>query len=263
MSGQLDPDTFNGAHPSTAQFVELLVAWGFRRRKDTGTHVVFRGPNGGVLRMPRQTSGRANPVQVSKAARLAGVSVTQLLAGPLASAEPVTAPAPIHASAATPTPTTPPAKRKGARRPRNGRDSLTCRVLAVHSTAGRPLSFEEVAAACGDDVTRTQVVQVSSKLCRDGHLEKVRTGYYQWPTDQPQAEERPAPVAPPPVAITTLRPAAPARDRRREARKARLAERMFPDGLPAMSAAEFAELDAHLEHWVDLADRLTGHAEAS
>jgi hypothetical protein len=53
-------------------------------------------------------------------------------------------------------------------------------VLGVHTTADRPLGFDQVVALCPDDITRDQARTASAVLCRDGQLERIRSGVYQW-----------------------------------------------------------------------------------
>jgi len=69
-AAQHDERTLTGAHPTTQHFVDQLAAWRFKRRKDAGPHILFRGPSGGTLRVLRShLLGRADPALVDKAAR--------------------------------------------------------------------------------------------------------------------------------------------------------------------------------------------------
>ena len=54
----------------------------------------------------------------------------------------------------------------GARRVPATRDRITALVLGVHTTADRPLGFDQVVALCPDDITRDQARTTSAVLCR-------------------------------------------------------------------------------------------------
>ncbi len=105
-------------------------------------HVVFRGPNGGTVRVIRSQLGRADTIAADKTARLAGVTAAQFWAGP---------PQPGHQA--------PPAGAAATPRRRTGstRDRITSLVLALHAAADRPLGFDQVVELSGNRVTRAQV----------------------------------------------------------------------------------------------------------
>jgi hypothetical protein len=130
----------------------------------------------------RSQLGRADPAGVDKAARLAGVTPAQFWAGP-----PPQAPAPPRDAAR--------AGRGPLRKPA-ARDSVTSLVLAIHAEADRPLGFDQVAELSGARVTRAQVSVASSALCRDGQLDRVRSGVYQWSAGQRTAARRAAEALP-------------------------------------------------------------------
>ena len=49
-------------------------------------------------------------------------------------------------------------------------------VLAIHAEGDWPLGFNQVAELSGNRVTRAQVATASSALCRDGQLDRIRSG---------------------------------------------------------------------------------------
>jgi predicted RNA binding protein YcfA (HicA-like mRNA interferase family) len=183
MSEQLELSTFTGAHPTNAQFVRQLDAWGFTRRRSDGVHLVFRGPHGGTVRVLRSLLGRPDADLVAKAARLAAVTVARFWSGPDhpaadAGDEPRTAP-----PAAATTPDEAGKRAVGERAPRRRgaapRDQVIAMVLTAHTRADRPLSFEEVVTLCRERITREQAAAASAALCRDGQLDRIRQGVYQ------------------------------------------------------------------------------------
>jgi hypothetical protein len=205
--------------------VAQLAAWGFTERGEQDVHTVFRGPRGGRLRVIRSQLGRADPALVDKAARLAGVTPAQFWAGP----QPEGGPAP------------PPGTGRGRRGPRpkpTGHDSIISLVLAVHAEADRPLGFDQVAERAGNRVTRAQVSAASAALCRDGQLDRIRAGVYQWAAGQRAAAGLPA----------------AGRPGRRAARMpaAELFDQLFPSGVQMTG-----ELLADLEQWARLTSKLT------
>jgi hypothetical protein len=115
-------------------------------------------------------------------ARLAGVTPAQFWSGP--QRQPTSASPPDTARAAgTP-----------SRRKRAAHDSLISLVLAIYAEADRSLGFDQVVELSGNRVTRTQVSTASSALCRDGQLDRIRTGVYQWSGGQ-RAATRKIPAA--------------------------------------------------------------------
>ncbi len=91
-------------------------------------HTVFRGPKGGTLRVIRSQLGRADPAQVDKAARLAGVPSAQFWSWPQPQATPASPPDITRAAAAS------------TRRKRAAHDSVVSLVLAIHAQADRQFS---------------------------------------------------------------------------------------------------------------------------
>jgi hypothetical protein len=224
MPEPMDAEQFAGPHPTCREFVAQLAAWGFTERGEQDVHTVFRGPHGGRLRVLRSQLGRADLALVDKAARLAGVTPAQFWAGP----QPEGGPAP-------PPDTARPSR--ASRREPAGHDSITSLVLAVHAEADRPLGFDQVAELAGNRVTRAQVSAASAALCRDGQLDRIRAGVYQWAAGQRAA-------ATPPAAGRPGRQAArmPA---------AELFDQLFPSGIQMTG-----ELLADLEQWARLTSKL-------
>ncbi len=245
MPEPIDGQDFAGPHPTCRQFVAQLTAWGFTARRDDHVHTVFRGPRGGTLRVIRSQLGRADPALVDKAARLAGVTPEQFWSGP----ERQAAPGPL--------PDTARAARTAARRKRAGHDSIVSLVLAIHAEADRPLGFDQVAELSGNRMTREQVSTASSALCRDGQLDRIRSGVYQWSQGQRAAARR-IPAARRPAELLpqhALMPAASAGSRVRQAGSLSAAElfsRLFPDGVQVTG-----ELFADLEQLLRLTSKLT------
>ena len=131
-------------------------------------HVAFRA-KGGTVRVIRSQLGRANTVAADKAARLAGVTAAQFWAGP---------PQPGHQAQAAGGAATP------RRRTGSTRDRITSLVLALHAAVDRPLGFNQVVELSGNRVTRAQVRTASAVLCREGDLDRIRSGVYQWSAGQ-------------------------------------------------------------------------------
>src|SRR5215475_6930504 len=77
-------------------------------------------------------------------------------------------------------------------RKRAAHDSIMSLVLAIHAEADRPLGFDQVAELAGNRVTRAQVSAASAALCRDGQLDRIRAGVYQWAAGQRAATTPPA-----------------------------------------------------------------------
>jgi hypothetical protein len=223
MPEPIDSQDFAGAHPTCREFVAQLTAWGFTERGQDHVHTVFCGPRGGTLRVIRSQLGRADPALVEKAARLAGVTPSQFWSGRQ------------HQAMSGPPP---PAARVGAssRRKRPAHDSVISLILAIHAQADRPLGFDQVVELSGNRVTRVQVSTASSALCRDGQLDRIRSGVYQWSAGQRAAARQiPAPRRPAaalvPQALMPAEPTGlPARQNGHRS-AAELFSRLFPDGI--------------------------------
>ena len=254
MAEPIDEHTFAGPHPTAREFYDQLLAWGFTRRRDKGVHALLRAPHGGTLRLLRSLAGRADAALVDKAARIIGVTVTQFWAGP---------------TATTPEPEVPqqPVQPAGVhRRPPVTQDRATSLVLGAHIAAGQPLGFDEVVKRLGGRATRDQVRSASATLCRDGDLDRVRSGVYQWAaaaratnaiTPGPDAElhylhhqtAEPAVISPPPSEAPGTADDTPA---------AELFVQLFPDGVRMTP-----ELFADFQRWTRLTEKLAGQADAS
>lgn len=134
-------------------------------------------------------------------------------------------------------------------------------VLSVHVKAGRPLGFDEVVRVCGGRITRKQVSHASSVLCRDGDLDRVRTGVYQW--HGVVAASPPAPIDAAPLRVvsepsTTSSPASADRPTEHRAAAVELFEQLFPDGVTMT-----ADLFADLQQWSQLTARISNQSRAS
>jgi hypothetical protein len=241
MPEPMDAQHFAGPHPTCREFVTQLAAWGFTQRGEDHVHTVFRGPQGGTLRVIRSQLGRADPAQVDKAARLAGVTPAQFWSGPQSQAAPVT---PRNTARAAGT---------ASRRKRAARDSVISLVLAIHAQADRPLGFDQVVELSGNRVTRAQVRTASAVLCREGDLDRIRSGVYQWSAGQ-RAAARHIPAArralprQAPVLPEQARPPAHPPGR---ISAAELFGQLFPAGVQMT-----AELLADLEQWARLTSKL-------
>ena len=243
MPEPINGQDFAGPHPTCREFVAQLTAWGFTQRGHDHVHTVFRGPRGGTLRVIRSQLGRADPAQVDKAARLAGVTPAQFWSGPQSQATLVT---PRNTARAAGT---------ASRRKRAAHDSVISLVLAIHAEADRPLGFDQVELS-GNRVTRQQVSTASSALCRDRQLDRIRTGVYQWSAGQRAARKVPAPRRPaepvPPHALMPATPAASPACQPRHISAAELFTQLFPDGVQMTS-----ELFTDLEQLIRLTSKLT------
>jgi hypothetical protein len=231
----MDTQTFAGPHPTCREFVAQLQEWGFTKRKEDDVHTVYRGPHGGTLRVLRSGLGRIDPALADKAARLVGVTTTQFWAG----AQPLLIPAQN-----LPTSTTP--DRTVGRR--TARDTIVALVLSVHAEVDRPLGFDQVVELSGNQVTRAQVRAASATLCRDGHLDRIRSGVYQWSAGERAAQQSPHNH---PVDSPALQPPA---DLPETVSPAELFSRLFPAGVQMTG-----ELFADLEQWARLTGKLAAH----
>jgi|SRR6266568_1675573 len=239
MPEPMDPRDFAGPHPTCREFVAKLAAWGFTKRRDENVHTLYRGPHGGTLRVIRSELGRADPAVAEKAARLACVTAAQFWAGP----EAAPAAAQLHE---VPLPASP------ARREPAARDTVISVVLSVHAAADRPLGFDQVAELSGGRVTRAQASAASAALCRDGQLDRIRSGVYQWSAGQ-RAAARQVP-APRQDDSAPLPAAAPDGG----ASAAGVFGQLFPSGVRMT-----AELLADLEQWARLTGKLASHGGAA
>ena len=239
MPEPMDAQDFAGPHPTCREFVVQLGAWGFSRRGEEGVHSVFRGPRGGTLRVLRSQLGRADPVAVGKAARLAGVTPAQFWAGP----EPATAPEPAAEG---------PRPRAAGRHRAAARDSVIALVLSVHAEADRPLGFDQVVELSGNRVTRAQVSAASAALCRGGQLDRIRAGVYQWSAGRRAARRVPA------ARQHEAAPAGPPDAGPESVSAAGLFAQLFPDGVQMTG-----ELLADLEQWARLTGKFASRSRAA
>lgn len=244
MAEQSNGQPFTGEHRTNREFVEQLAAWGFVQRKVDGVHIVLRGPHGGTLRVIRSLLGRAEAGRVEKAASLAGVTVERFWAGP---------------DGATPEPRHTVASADAAQpRPAPARDRVTSLVLGVHAQADRPLGFDQVVELAGGRVTREQVRTASAQLCREGDLDRIRSGVYQW-SDGVRSRSQSATTAPSSTPATLpAQQALPISATTRHASAAELFDQLFPSGVRMT-----AELLADFERWTELTEKLAQHAHAS
>jgi hypothetical protein len=245
MPEPIDAEDFAGPHPTCREFVAQLAAWGFTERSEDHVHTVFRGPHGGTLRVIRSQLGRADPALVNKAARLAGVTPAQFWSGPPGPDTPAAPSAPPGAAAARP--------RTASRRTAASRDSVIAVVLAIHAEADRPLGFDQIAGLSGNRVTRAQVSAASAALCRDGQLDRIRSGVYQWSGGQRAARRVPRARQ----AADGL-PSGPPDARTGRVSAAELFGQLFPSGVQLTG-----ELLADLEQWARLTGKLASRGGAA
>lgn len=247
MPGQSHGQPFTGAHPTNREFVEQLAAWGFTRRKEDGVHLVFRAPHGGTLRVIRSLLGRADTDRVAKAARLVGVTTEQFWAGP----ERAEADAAERVESDVTSTSADTARR---RRPA-AQDRVTSLVLGVHAEMDRPLGFDQIVDLLAGRVTRGQVRTASAQLCREGDLDRIRSGVYQWSGGARSLARSAAPTMP--ASPPTTAPAVLAAKSTKTA-TAQLFSQLFPSGVRMT-----AELLDDLEQWAELTERIASHARAS
>lgn len=237
MPEPMDVGDFSGPHPTCREFVAQLAAWGFTKRGEDHVHTIFRGPSGGTLRVIRSQLGRVDPALADKAARLAGVTPAQFWAGPQPPAAPAPSPEPARVGRAS--------RRKPA-----VRDSVISLVLAIHAEAGRPLGFDQVVELSGNRVTRAQVSAASAALCRDGQLDRIRSGVYQWSAGQRAAARR--------IPVTSRAVGAVPRQAPPPSAPAELFSQLFPAGVQMTG-----ELFADLEQWARLTGKLAAHSRGT
>lgn len=252
MAGQPNHQPSTGTPRTNREFAEQLTAWDFAQRKVDGAHLVFRGPHGGTLRVLRSLTGRADTSVVEKAARLAGVTVDRFWAGPAGPMpEPQQSRHTVSAVSSTET-----------ARPRRttDRDRITSLVLSVHAQADRPLGFDQVVKLADARVTRDQVHTASAQLCREGDLDRIRPGVYQW-SDGVRSHTRSATTAVPsalPARQQIQQQAPPMPDKARRTSATELFDQLFPTGVRMT-----ADLLADFERWAELTEKLAEHARAS
>lgn len=237
MPQPLDDQLFTGAHPTCREFTTRLTDWGFAERKQDGVHTVFRGPHGGTLRVLRSQLGRIDPALAAKAAKLVGVTPSQFWAGPEATLIP---PQDFHPSQATPV------QRRSAKR-----DTVVSIVLAIHVEADRPLGFGQVVELAENRITREQVKAASSALCRDGQLDRIRSGVYQWSAGR---RSTPASISRPDADRTPETRSGPVQP----VSAGSLFAQLFPEGIQMTG-----ELLDELEQWARLTDKLASQSRTA
>ena len=126
-------------------------------------------------------------------------------------------------------------------------------MLALHAAVDRPLGFDQVVELSGNRVTRAQVRTASAVLCREGDLDRIRSGVYQWSAGQ-RAAARHIPAArralPRQAPVSPEQARLPARPPGRIS-AAELFGQLFPAGVQMT-----AELLADLEQWARLTSKL-------
>ena len=184
MPEPIDAEDFAGPHPTCREFVAQLAAWGFTERGEgSRAHRVPRPARRDAARDPVPAGpGRSGPGgQGRPAGRRHARAVLVRAARPRSPRGAVGA---ARAGAAR--------ARTASRRKAASRDSVIALVLAIHAEADRPLGFDQVVELSGNRVTRAQVSAASSALCRDGQLDRIRSGVYQWSGGQRAARRLPA-----------------------------------------------------------------------
>ena len=120
----------------------------------------------------------------------------------------------------------------------------------------RPLGFDQVVELSGNRVTRAQVRTASAALCREGDLDRIRSGVYQWSAGQRAAARhipaaRRARGAPPRQAPVPPEQARPSAQPPGRMSAAELFGQLFPAGVQMT-----AELLTDLEQWARLTSKL-------
>jgi hypothetical protein len=123
-------------------------------------------------------------------------------------------------------------------------------VLAVHVAADRPLGSDQVVELSGNLVTRDQVKAAGSALCRDGQLDRIRSGVYQWSQGQRPGARQAIPQA--------RRPLTPPARQSTRMTAAELFSQLFPDGVKMTG-----EMFADLEPWARLTSKLADQANGT
>jgi hypothetical protein len=132
-------------------------------------------------------------------------------------------------------------------------------AIAIHAQADRPLGFDQVVELSGNPVTRAQMSAASSALCRNGQLDRIRSGVYQWSAGQ-RAAAKHIPAARrgagtlPPAGTPAPELARPSVRHTGHMSAAELFSQLFPSGVQMTG-----ELLADLEQWA----RLTGKLAAN
>jgi hypothetical protein len=134
---------------------------------------------------------------------------------------------------------------RASRRKPAARDSVTALVLAIHAEADRPLGFDQVVKLSENRVTRTQVSTASAALCRDGQLDRIRSGLYQWSAGQHAAARQV------PTPRRDTEPTGPSARQSGRISAAELFSQLFPSGVQMTG-----ELLADLEQWARLTSKL-------
>jgi hypothetical protein len=143
-----------------------------------------------------------------------------------------------------------------SRRKSPAHDSIISLVLAIHAAVDRPLGFDQLVELAGDRVTRAQVRTASAALCRDGQLDRIRSGVYQWSAGQ-RAALRQIPAARSSAGTLTQQAALPPAAARpsalqpRRMSAAELFSQLFPSGVQMTG-----DLLTDLEQWAHLASKL-------
>jgi hypothetical protein len=251
-----------GAHPTMREFAELLERWGFRPfrgRQADRHHRVLRGPHGGRIQVLASLQGRADAGQLARAARLARVDLDAFLTGPVADPPHSEDPDQITAEPKPEPPTAAPhrvpaSKRTPGRASRTRGDSVVAQVLTTHARHDRPMRFEEIVDLCGGRVTRAQVREASAHLCREGQLDRICDGVYQWSHG---ARQQSTPLAPadPPAIPQQAATAEPTRPKPTAEPVDELFALLFPHGLRMTP-----QLLRDLERWTELTRTLAAHA---
>ena len=125
-------------------------------------------------------------------------------------------------------------------------------VLAIHAEADRPLGFDQVVELAGNRVTRAQVSAASATLCRDGQLDRIRSGVYQWSGGQRAARHVPRPRP------ADGLPSGPPDTQPGRVSAAELFGQLFPSGVQLTG-----ELLADLEQWARLTGKLASRGGAA
>jgi hypothetical protein len=192
----------------------------------------------------RSKLGRADTTLVAKAARLAGVTVERFWAGQATGQD--------HG-----------ASRAAPRRSSVTRDRITSLVLSIHAAADRPLGLAQVVELSGRRVTCAQVRAASAQLCREGHLDRIRPGVYQW-SARVRALRSAARQHPPrdPHRVPARAAASPGSPGHATQHCPGAAAQLFGQLIPG-GVGMTAEVLAVFEQWTELTERLITYATPS